>query len=150
MSIWTNIMNGLIAGVDSMTTPTFNSNYDNVNEYRPANKTYPSTVIEFPDEFYRGSLENVIDSYSGDVEVLFKTTVDDSTPDVDEAMDDVIEDFKRLLEDEHDALQILGMVVHELEETGREYTLIRKRPGIVTIKFNFFYRVRRSNPTVTT
>ena len=151
MSIWTDIIDELVIVVDAMTTGGgFNSNYDNVNEYRPASKTYPSVMIDFPDETYRPSDQQVINSFSGDVEVIFIVTVDDSTANVDEALDDVIEDFKRLLEDEHTNLQTKGMTVEELEETSREYTHTRKRPGVVTKKFNFFYRVQRSDPNLTT
>lgn len=127
----------------------YNFDYDNVDERRPGSKTYPNVFVEYPEESARDAENNVIDSYSVDRPINFVVTVDDSTTPVDAALDNVLEDFKKLLEAEHNNLQSDGLVVGDLLEAGREYTHVRERPGIITIQFNFFYRVRRSDPALT-
>ncbi len=150
MAILTDIIATLKAKIDGMTTGTgFNFNYDNVDERRPGSKTYPNVLIEYPEEVERDVDINVIDSYSSDREINFIVTVDAGTTPVDTALDNVLEDFKRLLEEAHDDLQLDGLIVEDLLESDREYTHVRERPGKITILFNFFYRVRRSDPSLT-
>ncbi len=149
MAILTDIITELKAQIDAMATPTYNYDYDNVDERRPANKTYPNVFVEYPEEEALDRNLNVIDSYSVNREIDFIVTVDDSTTPVDTALDNVLEDFKRLLEAIHPDLQAKGMIVEDLIETAREYTHVRERPGMITITFNFFYRVRRSDPALT-
>ena len=150
MSIWTDIISTLETAIDAMTTPTFNYSYDNVNENRPASKTYPSVIVNFPEEIARDPDINMIDSYSVDTEVLFEVTVDDAVADTRLYMDNVLEDFKRLLEDEHDNLQLDGLVVGDLISADQKFSNVRQRPGTITIIFSMFYRVKRSDPSLTT
>ena len=150
MSVLTDIITTLKSKVDGMTiVGGYNYDYDNVDERRPGSKTYPNVLIEYPDELERDVNINVIDSYSSDRQMNFIVTVDDGTSPIDTALDNVLEDFKRLLEAEHDNLQLDGLVVGDLLESNRAYTHVRERPGQITILFNFFYRVRRSDPSLT-
>lgn len=155
MSKLTDIITELKTQIDGMTTAGgYNYNYDNVDERRPGSKTYPNPLVEYPGEEARDRNANTIDSYAVDRPIFFIVTVSnldkDSNPvAVDTALDDVLEDFKRLLEAIHATLQTKGLVVEDLLEANREYTHVRKRPGVITIQFNFFYRVRRSNPALT-
>lgn len=150
MAIWTDIIATLTTKIDGMTTGTgFNFNYDNVDERRPANKTYPNTLIEYLEEVIREPLGNVVDSYSADREISFITEVDDSITPVDTALNNVQEDFKRLFEEIHAALQLDGLIVDTLLSTEREYTHVRERPGKIRITSSYFYRVRRSDPSLT-
>lgn len=155
MAVLTDIITELKAQIDAMTTAGgFNYNYDNVDERRPGSKTYPNVMVEFPEDEPRNRNANTIDSYSIDQPISFIVTVSnldkDSNPvAVDTALDNVKEDFERLLEAIHSDLQDEGLIVEDMLESDREYTHVRKRPGKTTINFNFFYRVRRSNPSLT-
>ncbi len=149
MAIWTDIISTLKTKIDAMVTPTFNFNYDNVDERRAANKTYPNVLIEYAEEIVREPLGNVVDSYSADREISFIIEVDDGTTPIDTALDNVLEDFKRLFEDIHADLQLDGLIVDTLLSSEREFTHVRKRPGKVTIISSYFYRVRRSDPALT-
>ena len=150
MSVFDDIRTTLETAIDAMTTPTYNYNYDNVNEYRPANKTYPNVQLEFPEELGRDPDGEVIDAFSTDVNVSFKVMVDDTTADTVTALQNVLEDFKRLMEAEHASLQTDGMIVGDFIESTTQFTHVRARPGMITIIFKIFYRVRRSNPALTT
>jgi len=150
MSVFRDIMDALETAVNGMTTPTFNSNWSNTNEWRPANRTYPACEITIPEEVAEDPDDSVIDSYSAKTDVIFKVTVDDTFSDVDVALDNALEDIKRLMEQEHADLQVEGMVYANSVGSTKQYTNTRKRPGIITITFNIFYRVRRSDPSVTT
>jgi len=150
MAVWTDIADALRTAIDGMTTAGgYNYDYDNVDEYRPASKTYPNVQMIFPVEEARDPDENVVNSYSTDVTIAFKVTVDD-TDTVDDGIDNVIEDFKRLLEAEHGTLCTNGLLIGDYVNSDREYTHVRERPGIVIITFNFFYRVQRTDPSLTT
>lgn len=149
MTVFTDIMTTLIAAVGSMTTGGgFNYNYTNVDEYKVQNRTYPNVQIIYPEELARDVIVNMIDSYSTDVDIMFRTMVDDSVANVDEALNKVQEDLKRLLEQQHATLQTKGMITGDYLDSIREYTNIRKRPGIITPKFNIYYRIRRSDPSI--
>lgn len=150
MSVFDDIRTTLEAAIDAMTSPTYNYNYDNVNEYRPANKTYPNVLVEFPEELGRDPDGEVIDAFSTDVNVIFKVTVDDTTADTNTALENILEDFKRLMEVQHPTLQTDGMIVADFIESTKNFTHVRARPGMINIIFKVFYRVRRSNPSLTT
>lgn len=149
MPVFTDIITTLEAKIDAMTTPTYNFNYDNVNEYKPANKTYPNVKIHFPDEDKNPDAE-IIDGYWSDVPIEFEVMVDDTESVVRTAIDKVIEDFKRLFQEEFFTLQCTGLLNGDFDSAEREYTHVRQRPAIVTMTFNFEYRVKRSDPSLTT
>lgn len=149
MSVLTDIIAELKSNIDSMTTPTYNFNYDDVDERRPSEKTYPNVLLEYPEEIEQEIDGNVIDSYSVDKSIHLVVTVDDTTTPVDTALDNVLEDFKRLLEADFTDMQTAGLHNADLLEASRVYTNVRERPGMITIIFNFKYRVRRSDPSLT-
>jgi len=151
MAVWTDILTELKSGIDGMTAAgIYNYDYDNVDEYRPASKTYPSCMVTYAEEEARDDDESPIDSYNVDREVTFVVTVDDTVTPVDTYMDLVLEDFKRLLDFEHGDLNCQGLVVEKFLTSERIYTHVRARPGVITMTWNFNYRVRASNPAVTT
>lgn len=150
MSIFNAIRTTLETAIDAMTTPTFNFVYDNVNEYRPGSMTYPNVKVTFPEEIGREKEGEVINSYSTDVVVNFRVMVDATPSDPDEALEDVLEDFKRLMEDQHNDLQVQGMVQSDFIDSVKEFTNVRARPAFIDIKFNVFYRVQKTDPNLTT
>lgn len=144
-------MTSLETAVDAMSTGTgFNYNYDNINEYLPANKTYPNVLITFPEDVDRGSENNMIDSYSIDTIIDFNVTIDNTVANIDLYLDNVNEDFQRLMEQEHDDLQIQGMLLAERVGSERAYTNRRARPARINLKYKIFWRIKRSNPSSTT
>jgi len=150
MAIYTDIINQLATAIDGMTIAGgYNYNYGPADEFDPASRTYPQVFIRFPEEVGREVEGEVVNSYTADSEVEFEVVIDDTETYPDTMMDKVVEDFKRLLEADHDTLQTKGMVVADYIDNVREYTNVRERPGKVTITFNINYRVLRTNPSVT-
>ena len=150
-TIYTDIIDQLITAIDSMTVVGgYNYDYDNVNEYDYASMTYPNVKVLLPEEIARDADGEVINSYTADSEITFEVTVDNTVSPVDKALDRVVEDFKRLLEADHDNLQGKGMIVADYLDSAREYTHVRARPGKIMITFNINYRVLKTNPSSTT
>ena len=150
MAVWTDIITELKTGVDGMTAAgLYNYDYDNVDERRPASKTYPNVLIEYDEEISRADDESPINTYNVDRVVTFIITIDDAVSPIDTYLDLVLEDFKRLLEFEHGDLNCQGLVVEQYGGETREYTHTRARPAKMTIKFNFNYRVNRTDPSLT-
>lgn len=150
-AVWTDIITTLRTKIDAMTTGGgYNFDYDNVDEYRPASKTYPNVQIIFPEELARDPDDNVVNAYSTDIVITLRCTVDNTTTPTDTALDNVLEDMKRLLEAETTTLCNQGVLIGDYTESTREYTHVRARPGIINIMFNFFYRLQRTDPSLTT
>jgi hypothetical protein len=150
-TIYTDIIDALIAAINSMTVVGgFNNDYTRCNDYNHDTMTYPNVKVLLPEEVAREAEGEVINSYTADSEITFEVTVDNTVSPVDKALDQVVEDFKRLLEEEHADLQIEGMIVADYIDSQREYTHVRARPGKVSIIFNINYRVLKSNPSSTT
>ena len=150
-TIYTDIINSLIDGINSMTVVGgFNYDYTRCNDYNHDTMTYPNVKLFDPEEIAQDAENEVINSYTAESEITFKVTVDNIVSPVDKALDRVIEDFKRLLEEDHDDLQIEGMIVADYIDSKKEYTHVRARPGKVNIVFNIRYRVLKSNPSSTT
>lgn len=150
LAIYTQIMDALETAADAMATPTFRHNYDNINQHLFKSKTYPSLMIDFLEEEAQDPDNDVVDAYTGFVDVVFMATVDDAVSDVNQYLDEVLEDIKRLMEDEHNTLHGVGMLVADYRESERNYRLVKKRPGQIKIIFNIHYRVKRTNPAITT
>ena len=150
MTIENDITTEIDAQIDAMTVAGgFNFDYDNINEYRPGSKTYPNVKSDYKNIEYTDPEEQVVDSYTGNLEAIFVVMVDDSV-NVDLALTQVLEDFQRQLEGKHDLLQTKGFIKSDLLEREIEYTNIRKRPGMITQTWRIFFRVKRSNPASTT
>ena len=150
-TIYTDIINQLITAIESMTiVGGYNYDYSRVNDYNHDTMTYPAVKVLLPEEIARDADGEVINSYTADSEITFDVTVDNTVSPVDKAIDRVIEDFKRLLEADHDTLQTKGMIVADYIDSQREYTHVRARPGRVSIIFNINYRVLKTNPSSTT
>jgi len=151
MTIKHDITSEIDSLIDSMTTGGgYNFDYDNINEYKPGNKTYPAVKTVYPEDDFQDPDEQVVDSYTSFLQALFTVTVDDTVSPVDLALSQVLEDFQRLLEAGHATLQTKGWIKGDLIENSREYTQIRKRPGSIEMEWTIHYRVKRSDPSVTT
>lgn len=151
MTIKNDITTAIDSAIDSMSTGTgYNFDYDDVNEYRPNNKTYPAVKTMYPTDEYLDPDEQVVDSYTSDLTAIFEVTVDDTVTNTRLYLSQVLEDFQRLLESEHPTLQAAGMIVADLLSDEREYFQVRKRPGKITMEWEIKYRVKRSDPSVTT
>ncbi len=151
MTIKNDITAAIDAAIDSMTVAGgYNFDYDNVNEYKPGSKTYPNAKTVYPVDSYLDPDEQMVDSYTSDLSAFFTVTVDDSVSPVDLALSQVLEDFQKLLEAKHAILQGKGSIVGDLLNNERNYTNIRKRPGFIEMEWQFKYRVKRSDPSVTT
>jgi len=150
MAIYTNIITELAAAIDGMTKAGgYNYNYGATDVFNPASRVYPQVFIRFPEEVGREVDGETVNSYTADSEIEFEVIIDDTETFPDTMMDKVVEDFKRLLEADHDTLQTKGMIVADYIDNVREYTNVRERPGKVKITFNIAYRVKRTNPSVT-
>ena len=149
MTVENDITTEIDVVIDAMTVAWgFNFDYDNINEYRSSSKTYPNVKSDYKDIEYEDPEDQMVDSYSADLEAIFVVTVDDSA-NVDVNLRKVLEDFQRQFESKHDTLQAKGWIVSDLESRKIEYTNIRKRPGIITMTWNIKFRVKRSDPAVT-
>lgn len=150
MAIYTNIINQLATAIDGMSVAGgYNYNYGPTDVFNPASRVYPQVFIRFPEEVGREVENEVINTYTADSEVEFEVIIDDTETYPDTMMDKIVEDFKRLLEADHDTLQTKGMIVADYLSNTREYTNVRERPGKVKILFNINYRVSKTNPSVT-
>ena len=151
MTIKNDITTEIDSQIDAMTTVGgYNFNYNNVNEYKPGSKTYPAVKTEYtPDDFLDPD-EQMVDSYTSYLVARFQVYVDNTVSPVDLALSRVLEDFERMMEAAHPTLQTKGMIVADLIENNRFYTQIRKRPGYIEMEWSVRYRVKRSDPSVTT
>lgn len=150
MTIKDDITSRIDTAIDSMSTGGgYNFDYDNVNEYKPGSKTYPAVKTMYPEDDFLDPDDQVVDSYTSELQAIFEITVDDTVSDTRLYLSQVLEDFQRLLEADHANLQEEGMIVADLLTNTREYFQVRKRPGRITMEWQIKYRVRRSNPSVT-
>lgn len=148
--IYQGIEDALVAAADAMTTGTgYRYNYNNINQAVPASQTFPNLMIEFISQVGEDVDDNVVDSYTQNAVVRFVATVD-NTEEVNLSLDKVEEDLKRLMESSHPTLQAAGMLVADYIDSEKEYTLVRARPGKITVNFNIKYRVKRSDPALST
>ena len=151
MTIKYDITSAIDTAIDGMTTGGgYNFNYDNVNEYRQQSKTYPNVKSVYDETEYEDPDDQMVDSYTGYIRGTFTVEVDDSVSPVDKALAQVLQDFKRLLEAQHANLQTKGQIVGDLLSDENFYTNIRKRPGRIVMEWRLMYRVKRSDPSVTT
>ena len=150
MSIKYDITSEIDTQIDAITiVGGYNSDYDNVNEHRPANKTFPNALSTYLDEEFLDPDEQVVNSYSGFLTARFKIAVDDTISPPRLALSNVLEDFERLFEAMHADLQGKGQIVSELMEDTESFTNKRQRPGMIDLEFRIFYRVKRSDPSST-
>jgi len=149
VTIKNDITTAIDTAIDSMTTPTFNFNYGPVNVFKPASKTYPNVKTEYDDDEFDNPDNQVVNSYTSTLTAIFTIVVDDTTTPARTALSNVLEDFQRLLEDEHGDLQAAGMLNHDLTTSIRDFSNIRKRPGKITMEWEIRYRIKRSDPALT-
>lgn len=151
MTIKYDITSAIDTAIDGMTTGGgYNFDYDNVNEYRQQSKTYPNVKSVYEATEYLDPDDQMVDSYTGELEANFIVEVDDTVSPVDKALAQVLQDFKRLLEAQHANLQTKGQIVGDLLSDENFYTNIAKRPGRIEMNWQLIYRVKRSDPSVTT
>jgi len=138
--------------IDGMTIAGgFNFDYDNINEFRPGSKTYPSTKTEYFEDEYEDPDEQVVNSYTSKLTSIFIVTVDNVTePNARLACAKVLEDFQRLMEKEHPNLQIKGMIKADLIKSEVFFTNVVKRPCRIEMEWEIMYRVQRTSPNLTT
>lgn len=136
--------------IDAMTTGTgFNNNYDNINEYKPGSKTYPNVKTEYDLDEYLDPDDQQVDTYSSQLTAIFTVVVDNTVTPTRLAVSQVLEDFQRLLEEGHPALQTKGWILADLVQSERVFSNITKRPATITMEWEIQYRVKRSNPSET-
>ncbi len=149
MTIANDITAYLDTAIDAMTVAGgYNYAYDNVNEYDPSARTYPSVMSSYADESAEAVSENMIGKYTSMLNCAWDVTVDDTDP-VDEYLDKVLEDFKLLLSTEHTTLRETGMMFERPISFEKIYTLKKKRPGKMEIRWGLKYRVSKSDPSTT-
>ena len=150
MTIKYDITSAIDTAIDAMSTGTgYNFDYDNVNEYRQQDKTYPNVKSIYAETEYLDPDDQMVDSYTGQLQAKFIVEVDNTVSPVDNALAQVLQDFKRLLEAQHANLQTKGQIVGDLLSDENFYTNIRKRPGRIEMDWQLLYRVKRSDPSVT-
>lgn len=151
MTVKYDVTSAIDTAIDAMSTGTgYKNDYDNVNEFRQEEKTYPNVKSEYIEDEYLDADEQMVDSYTSNVKAMFKVEVDNTVTPTDLALSQVLEDFQRLLEAQHAALQIQGSIKGDLIKDEYFYTNIRKRPGFITMEWDLMIRVKRSDPDSTT
>ena len=143
------ITSAIDTAIATMTSPTYNHNYTDVNEYRVQDKSYPAVKTTYKQEDYLDPDEQMVDSYTAELIAVIEVTVDNTVTSPQDAISRVVEDFQRLFESIHPTLCAAGWIKADLLKDEREYSQIRKRPGKVTMEWEVMYRVKRSNPAVT-
>ena len=124
--------------------------YDNINERKPPNKTYPHVIIESQEEVTFGDPEEiVVNAYDNTFLVNFIITVDNTDTNTYRAMNRAMDDVRRYMEEDHDNLQAVGMIYANYVDANFSYTNKRNLPGIVTVTFRIRYRVKRTDPDST-
>ena len=147
--IFNQITKSIETAVNSMTViGGFRYDYSRANDYNFKTRTFPNVLITFPEEIGEDN-DEMVNSYTSTSEIFFDVVIDDSEPDSDLYLDGVIEDLKRLMENEHEDFQIVGLCVADFLGTSREYTNVRQRPAKAKIVFDIKYRIKRSNPSNT-
>lgn len=145
------VENTLTAFIDTsiagMTTASdYNYDYADVNEYKPDDKTYPNVKSNY---MVAEAQEVIVaNKYTANLNAEFMVTVDNSA-DVDVQLDKVVEDFKRLFDDQHSNLQTNGMIWERYIGKEKTYRLNKYRPGSVLIRWLIRYRVDMDDPSST-
>lgn len=145
------VENTITAYIDSAigsmaTANSYNFNYADVNEYKPDDKTYPNVKSMYMNAEAQEVI--VANKYTSNLLAVFLVTVDNTT-DVDIGLDKVMEDFKRLFDDEHATLQTKGMVWSQFVGKDKSYNLNKQRPGQIEIRWLIRYRVSMDDPSST-
>lgn len=149
MSIVNDITGYIDTAIGTMTTAGgFNFDYTNVNEFKPADATYPNVKTTYLEDDASDIEGNMANKYTSELTAFFNVTVDD-TGTVDDALDNVLEDFKKLINDEFSTLQTKGLIREQIIRSDKYYSLVTKRPGRIEIQWMLFYRVSQSDPTST-
>ena len=150
-TIYRSILTVLEDAADAMTTVSgFRFDYDDINEYKPADKTYPSLMIDLGEESADPPGEGLVNSYTMNADVIFSCTVDDTVANVDTYLFRCHEDILRMMEEEHLNSRNAGLIVADYLDYRIEYTNVRKRPGRIIMRFNLNYRLKRTDPALTT
>jgi hypothetical protein len=130
------------------TANSYNFDYSssNINVYKPDDRSYPQIWSTYTiDEAEEIIMSN---KYTSTINALFTCVVDNSA-DVDLLMSKVVEDIKRMFDDQHTTLQTKGMIREEQSNVQEEYLLNKLRPGRVLLNWNIRYRVSMDNPSST-
>ena len=128
------------------TASDYNYDYADVNEYKPDDKSYPNVKSNY---MVAEAQEVIVaNKYTANLNAEFKVTVD-NTADVDVQLDKVVEDFKRLFDDQHETLQTKGMIYSRYIGKEKTYSLNKYRPGSVLIRWLIRYRVDMDDPSST-
>lgn len=152
MTIKNDITTEIDAQIGAMSTGTgFNFNYDDVNEFKPGDKTYPNVKTEYFEDEYEDPDDQMVDSYTSDITAFFIIVVDNVVEtNTRLALSKVLEDFQRVMESGHPTLQTKGWIFANIIKSERFFTNVVARPGRIEMEWQIRYRVKRSNPAVTT
>lgn len=147
MAILNDIVTSLKTELENVSGAPYNYIYSNVNERKPSLKTFPHVVIEANEESSIGTPEQiVVNSYHVVVDVKFLCTIDDTVSDVRLYLNNVSDDIKRFMEDEHDNLNSQGMILANYVNGSYTYTNKPKLPAIAELNFIVQYRAKRTAP----
>jgi len=150
MSIVNDITGYIDTAIATMATAGgFNFDYSNVNEFKPHDMTYPNVKTTYLEEDADAVEGNIANKYTSFLLAMFVVTVDNTTTPVDTALDNVLEDFKKLINDEFTTLQTNGLIKERHVRSDKFYSLVTKRPGRIEIQWELHYRVSMSDPTTT-
>lgn len=150
MSVLNDITGYIDTAIGTMTTSGgFNFDYTNVNEFKPADATYPNVKTVYIEEDADSVEGNLANKYTSLLGASFNVTVDDETTPVDVALDNVLEDFKKLINDEFATLQTKGLIKERFIGSEKFYLLTTKRPGRIEIQWQLHYRVSMDDPSST-
>ena len=146
MTVANGIEAGIITAIDAMTTGTgYRFAYDNVNQYKPTSRTYPSVQTTFGPEISRGNTNVPINTYAVDRDINLRVEIGTST-DVNSDLDKILEDFKRLFSNYHVTFRGLGVVDTYYIQAEKFFTNVRAVPGYINMTFRLYYRVVMDSP----
>lgn len=145
--IWTAIIEELISLIGAMTIAGgYSFDYGTVNQEDPASRTYPTTWIDFPDEVGAPIEEEVVEHQTAWNDVRFKVRIGTSS-DVDEDLEKVNSDFRKLLATEFDDnLRVKGLCDYEYIGANRAYRLTVARPADIILIYRLRYRTKKLTP----
>lgn len=150
MALPTNIRSVIEAGVDAMATPTYHFNYGLVNLHDPAAWPVGSPQVFLEEggfEPVRGP--GVVGKWTNVTAIAFRAVVPAGAGSIDEEMDKVDDDIKRLMAALEEPLRVAGAYIAIYSGTVQLYRLVRARPGQVTVRFSLTWRQSRVNPAST-
>lgn len=123
----------------------YSLDYGSVDEYDPADRTYPATFFEYDEEQEIG-LDAQVAEYDTVTRVIRIKTVFDSTADLDKSAHWVVADWGLFFNNYRNSLRNEGLVMYDLQESETTYRFVNSYAAEVVVSVRLKYRRNLADP----